>query len=219
MRKLALLGLSATFVVLSHASYAAGLNIDNQFTNLDFDASTQEQFPDGFDSATYDIPGWQDYGTITDSGIENVGWWNPYDQYAAFLKGGEGAYNLSSYVIQSGDVFDVSLYAKRWNFGESPDVEITLFYGSDASTNVIGSFNTGVLTNTDHSGWTLFEDATIAATAGSVGQTLGVRVVGQGTGYTNFDEVSISVIPEPATTAIVTGLIGLGALFIRRRRS
>ncbi len=199
-------------IMLVAVSGAKATIIDSSFTNLDFDASTQAYFPDGFDSATYDIPGWQDYTAITDGGIEFEGaWWSPYQEYSAFIKSGEGIYNLSSYVIQSGDQFDVSLFAKRWNVNDAPETVVTLFYGTDPALNTIGSFNTGTLTDT----WTSY-GSSIAATAGSVGQTLGVRVEGAGTWFSNVDELSIDVVPEPATIGLI-GFVGAGMLFIRRR--
>ncbi len=66
---------------------------------------------------------------------------------------------------------------------------VTLFYGTDPSTNVIGSFTTPTLT----SDWTEYTDR-IVATPGSVGQTLGVRVVSVDN-HVNFDELSIRLDP------------------------
>ena len=193
--------------------------IDSSFVNLDFDASTQNSGPafrgfDGLNGSAYDVPGWQDYTAISDGGteFEGQGWWNPYQEYAAFILTGEGIYNLSSYVIQADDEFAVSLFAKRWNVNDSPEAVITLFSGTDPSANVIGSFNTGPLTDT----WTSY-GAQIAATPGSIGQTLGIRVEGAGTWFSNVDEFSINVVPEPSTFALAG--FGLLGMFMARRRS
>lgn len=204
----------AVAILLAASSAQAAANIDSTFVNLDFDSSTQPYFPLGFDAAAYNIPGWQNATTITDAGIEfeGVGWWGPYEDYSAFLKTGEGAFNLSSYVIQSGNQFQVSAFAKRWNANDLPEMVVTLFYGADPSMNAIGSFNTGALTGT----WTSY-GSTIPATAASVGQTLGVRVVGAGTWFTNFDELSINVIPEPASVGLA-GIALVGLLSAARRR-
>jgi len=208
-----MMGPCLAVAILIAASSAQAASIDSSFTNLDFDASTQAYFPGGFDNATYNIPGWRDYTAITDGGIEFEGaWWSPYQAYSAFVKTGEGLYNSSSYVIQSGDVFQVSAFAKRWNANDLPEMVVTLFYGADPSMNAIGSFNTGALTGT----WTSY-GSTISATAGSVGQTLGVRVVGAGTWFTNFDELSINVIPEPASVGLA-GVALIGLLTAARRR-
>ncbi len=201
---------------------AAGVQatiIDSSFVNLDFDASTQASGPafagfDGLSGSAYDVPGWQDYVVISDGGTEFEGaWWSPYEEYSAFILTGEGIYNLSSYVIQDGDQFDVSLFAKKWAGADAPETVVTLFYGADPAANVIGSFNTGTLDLT----WTQYGD-TIAATAGSVGQTLGIRVEGAGTWFSNVDEISVDVIPEPATIGLV-GIFGAALFGIRRFRN
>lgn len=220
MKKLCLLT-----VAMFTASLAQAASIDSTFSNLDFDESTASNFPDGFDSASgYDVPGWMDYGTIDDAGIEPEGaWWSPYQEYSAFAKIDNGAYNLSSYVIQDGDVFDLSFVAKGWaTYANTPGAQLTvsLFYGSDPSTNVLGSINTGVLTQGDSfETWTSYSD-TIAATAGSVGQTLGVRfqnTSGVANTFANIDEVSISTVPEPTSLGVL-GLAGLALAGVRRRR-
>lgn len=219
MKKLCVL--AAMFIAVSGAQ---ALIIDSSFENLDFDASTSGNFPDGFDSGTgYDIPGWQDFGTITDAGVEFEGaWWSPYEQYSAFVKQSNGAYNVSSYLIQDGDEFDVSVMAKGWQtYANTPGAEltITLFYGSDPNANALGSFNTGVLPQGDtFETWTLYGD-TFAATAGSVGQTLGVSVLQTSAvadTFAQFDELSVDVIPEPATLGLL-GLAGVGMFAMRRR--
>ncbi len=172
------------------ASTTQATDISSTFSNLDFDDSTQAYFPGGFDHIDYDIPGWQDYGTPTDTGIEYEGaWWSPYQEYSCFMASGNGGYNLSSYVIQAGDVFTVSTFAKRWNTSHTPSMTITLFYGTDPSANVIGSFTTPTLT----SDWTPYSER-IAATAGAVGQTLGVRVESVDN-FVNFDELSVLIDP------------------------
>ncbi len=217
MKKVLALGMVAAFSVAT----AQAAIIDSQFVNLDFDVSAQNQFPDGFDSATYDIPGWQDATAITDAGIENTPWWGNYDNYSAFLADGNGAMNISTYVIQSGDEFDLSFYAKSWSLAANgwgadgpADLTVSLFWGSDPA-NVIGSINTGVMINSnDPADYSLYQNV-IAATPASVGQTLGVVATSAGF-FSNFDEVSINVIPEPATIGLI-GVFGAGLLFFRRK--
>ncbi len=178
-------------------------------TNGDFEATTANAFPQGFDIPGNDVPGWENHGTITDSGVENAAaWWGTYSGYSAFAQRGEGAKNLSSYTITTGDEFTISLFAKTWD--TVSEVTLTLYY-NDVS-NVIGTYSSNV-----NSSWISYSNPTpIAATPGSVGGTLGIIVQNSSTtGFLNFDEVSIEVIPEPSTT----GLLGaaMGALLLRRR--
>ena len=198
----------ATLAITIGASASAAV-IDSSFTNLDFDdAPGVTHFPNGFD-ASPDIPGWEDASVITDAGVESVGaWWSPLEGQSAFLQRGNAASNTSSYVIQSGDIFDVSFFAKTWDGQGDGGMLLTLYY--DNPTNVIGTFDTGGL----NTSWTEYTPS-IAATAGSVGGTLGVLVENNTTtGFLNFDEISIDVVPEPSSLA----LLGLGGLMMARRR-
>ena len=189
----------------SEVSGIKGIVSQVTLPNADFDSSTSENYPDGFDSTSkYDVPGWMDLYSPNDCGIENVAWWGPYDNYSAFMSTSDGAYLLSSYLIQEGDVFTVSFVGKSWD--NASEWTATLFYGSDPSTNAIGTF----VQSLDGT-WTLYTDtAGIFATSNSVGQTLGVSFDNTGSGFANLDEVAISVVSPTelniAPPAAPTGL-------------
>jgi hypothetical protein len=219
--KFLLISAAATLAMGTAASNAA---LITSFTNLDFDsgAVTTGGFV-GFDApATTEIIGWTNTpGTLTDAGVEGPGaWWGTYDTNSAFMKSGDGAYNLSTYTIGTGDVFDISMYAKGWDnpwLANDPEAQltVTLFYGSDPNLNLIGSFSTGTLAQ--GTTWTQYTSGSIAATAGSIGQTLGLKVVSSGAtdSFGNFDEIQVNVIPEPS--AALLGGLGMLALLRRRR--
>ena len=183
-------------IVLSLACLAsAQTEVIDSFVNLDFDESTEAYFPNGFDFAdTYDIPGWMDYGTITDAGIESDGcWWGNYDTYSAFLAVDNGAYNMSSYAIQEGDAFIVSFWAKCWDNVTTCDLTATLFYGSDPDANPIGSFTATALTYSQTAGeYVYYESTPIKSSVDAVGQVLGISILNSGTGgFANFDEMVV----------------------------
>lgn len=163
--------------------------------NGDFELSTQENYPTGFDSP-YDVPGWMDL-TSSDSGVENVAWWGTYDNYSAFMKAGDGAYLMSQYTIQNGDVFSVGFVGKSWD--ASSEWTVTLFYDNPA--NVIGTYVQSV-----DGTWTEYSHGAIQATAGSIGGTLGVSFVNTGSGFANLDNVSLAVLGETPPAA-PTGLV------------
>ena len=210
--------LAAIAATLSLPTVASAALITS-FTNLDFDSGSAGGPFKGFDApAAPEIIGWTNTpGTLTDAGVEGpTAWWGTYDTNSAFLYKDDGAYNLSTYTIGAGDVFDVSMYAKGWNWqAAGGSLTITLFYGSDPTTNAIGSFSTGALAQ--GTTWTQYTSGSIAATAGSIGQTLGLKVVSTGAtnSFGNFDEIQVNVIPEPS--AALLGGLGMLALLRRRR--
>jgi hypothetical protein len=149
---------------------------------------------------------------LNDAGVEGPGaWWNPYETNAGFMSSGGAAYTMSTYTIQAGDVYTISYYAMQWQWTGSGEWTATLFYDNPA--NVIGSYVQGGLPNSGT--WLPFSDATgIAANPASVGGTLGILMTSTGTGIAQIDEITVNVVPEPATML----LLGLGSLALIRRR-
>jgi len=203
------------FLALMSGIAQAGLI--NSFVNIDFDSdgvTTPGPFK-GFDAPDApEIVGWTNYpaGPLNDAGIEGPGaWWNPYETNAGFMSSGDAAYTMSTYTIQSGDVYTISYYAMQCQWTGSGEWTATLFYDNPA--NVIGSYVQGGLP--DNGTWLPFSDATgIAATPASVGGTLGILMTSTGTGIAQIDEITVDVVPEPATMV----LMGLGSLVLVRRR-
>ena len=208
---------------LKHLSLAAAIllaattaqaELITSFENLDFDAGVANSGTfKGFDTPI-DIPGWTDVGSLNDAGVEGPSaWWGPYDDYAAFMSSGDSAYTMSTYTIQSGDEFDLSFYAMHWEWTGSGEWTVSLFY--DDPANVIGSFVQGDLPN--NGTWNAYaSDTSIAATPASVGGTLGILVTSTGTGISQIDELTVNLVPEPSTIALL-GLCGAAMLVVRRR--
>jgi hypothetical protein len=188
------------------------------FVNADFDSgivTTPGPFA-GFDApAAPEIVGWANYGSPSDAGVEASGaWWingYAYDN-CAFVNAGGGAFNMSSYAIQAGDQFTVSVVADAWGTGQ---ITASLFY--DNPTNVIGTYT--FTPNAWH--FDVWTDATgIAATPASVGGTLGVLIMNTGgANIVGFDEVTVDVqsVPEPAAVGMLS--LGGAALLLPRRRT
>jgi hypothetical protein len=208
----------AVIASLLSLSAAANAQTITSFLNADFDSGivTTPGPYKGFDAPDApEISGWQNYGSITDAGVEASGaWWiqGYANQNCAFVNAGGGAYNLSTYTVQSGDIFTVSVVADAWGSGQ---ITASLFYNDPA--NVIGSYT--FTPNAWHfDTWT---DATgITATGGSVGGTLGIIIANTGgADIVGFDEITVSVasVPEPATASLAA-IAGFG-LFLARRRS
>jgi hypothetical protein len=183
------------------------------FVNADFDSgivTTPGPFK-GFDApAAPEIDGWSNYGTPNDAGVEASGaWWIQGYAYqnCAFVNAGGGASNKSSYVIQAGDQFTASFIGDAWWNGAT--ARVSLWYDNPA--NVFGSFDAVMIS------WVFapYSNATlIDAIQAAVGGTLGVTIENLGSGMLGFDEVTVDVVPEPATMI----LLGLGSLALIRRR-
>jgi hypothetical protein len=208
-------------LVASALSLAATANAQSitSFENLDFDSGVVNQGGgfNGFDNPSHDIAGWRnlnDAAALVDSGVEGQGaWWGPYEDKSAFMRFGDGAYNLSDYTIQAGDLFSISFFAKSWDNPSVAEWTATLFY--DTPANVIGSYTTGTsLTGT----WTQYSTPTpIAATGASEGGKLGVIFLNSGAAnFANLDEIQINVVPEPSAISLMA-MAGLGMLLRRRQ--
>ena len=207
------LGLVVAIMLVASVAQAQPIT---SFDNLDFDSggvTTPGPFK-GFDAPDApEIAGWTNYpaGALNDAGVEGPGaWWGPYDVNAGFMSGGDAAYTMSTYTIQPGDIYQIGFVAKQWNWtGAVGEWTATLFY--DDPANVIGSFVQTDLPD----GWTAFSSAGIPATPASVGGTLGILMTSSGSRISQVDEITVSVVPEPATICLV-GFCVAGLMFFRR---
>lgn len=217
-------------MVAALATAVQAADISSLFTNLDFDSGsvTLNGAFRGFDLPEgTDIIGWTNYrngaaGPLNDAGVEAAGpegtpgkgWWcgEGPNLNAAFMSSGDAAYTMSTYTIQSGDVFNISYIGGEWSWtGDKGEWTATLFY--DDPANVIGSYIQGMSSWFPDGVW--YSSTTgIAATPESVGGTLGILFTNTGTRIVQFDEATVTVVPEPATMV----LLGLGALVLRRKK-
>ncbi|GAT32344.1 PEP-CTERM protein-sorting domain-containing protein [Terrimicrobium sacchariphilum] len=135
-----------------------------------------------------------------------------------------GALN-TGYTIQSGDSFNLSFWyngAFQWDDGDQ--INFRLFYTSDntmtgAATAIYAS-TVSPKAGTSSANWQQFSLTNIGTTGGSIGKTLFVLFTpGAGVSTNEFarvDEVALSVVPEPATWALIG--LGLGGWLVCRAR-
>jgi hypothetical protein len=191
--------LAVLFIVTLWTAVSQAAVIDS-FVNADFDAGAVSNPFQGFDAPwAPEIIGWTNYPSgarLNDSGVEGSGaWWGTYQNNSAFMSNpNDAAYNLSSYVIKAGDVFNVSFYAKGWNV--DAQWTVTLFY--DDPANVIGSFTV----NPANGVWNPASNPTpIVATAPSVGGTLGILFKSTGAAFACLDNLIVDVVTFPVAFA------------------
>jgi hypothetical protein len=210
--------------VLATVSQAADIN---SFVNADFDSGAVTTGGPGFKG--FDAPdateiiGWTNYrngaaGPLNDAGVEaaDVGWWlgSYLNQNAAFMSSNDAAYTMSTYTIQADDVFTIKYIGARWGWTGDGQWTASLFYDNPA--NVIGTYVQDITSDWLGQDVWYTDAAGIAATPASVGGTLGILLTSSGTAISQIDEISVNVVPEPATLTLV--LMGLAALAIVRKR-
>lgn len=194
------------------ATVSQAVLIDS-FVNADFESgivTTGNGAFAGFDApAAPEIIGWTNYGNVFDAGVEASGaWWIEGYAYGncGFVNVGGGASNKSAYVIQDGDQFTASFIGDGWG---ATSARVSLWY--DNPTNVFGSFDTVM----DAWFFAPHSNATpIDASQAAVGGILGVTIENLGGNMLGFDEMTVNVVPEPATLV----MLGLGAVALLRKR-
>ena len=169
----------------------------------------------GFDDATYNVVGWNNGGSVyTDTGIDwTLGGLGPHTGgWAGYFKSGDSsAIQTTSYVIATGDTFDLTFWSACTQSGY---LQANLYYLDGSSRIPFASKTASAPT------WSLFT-LNAQAPAAAVGQVLGIEFVGyatSGTAWPVVDDVSLSV-PEPAAIMLLaTGLVGL-LPGVRRQRN
>ena len=138
------------------------------------------------------VPGWNSDTQAADSGVEedneNAGEW-----YAYRMSTDPSVYNLTNYVITTGDQFKINLDA--WNGWNSSQIIVTLYYDTgDGVRNTLASQTFDLVIDPDNRVVSNFE-LTASATAASTGAHLGIMIDNVSTdgndGWTSFDNVQL----------------------------
>jgi hypothetical protein len=189
------------------------LTLNGSFEGPDVSGPNAKQ---GFDIVGRDITNWANTTTTYSGGLgatygdvgvdSNPAGAHGGNQFAFFHGGEGGAYNLTSYVIQSGDQFLLI-----W-WGRADTIAMRLFGSTD------GTYNTAAtlfeVVQLQSSGVYTQYSLNYSATAADVGKTIGVSIFNPLTGYANVDNIALSTVPEPST-----GVLALGVLAVAMRRS
>ncbi len=163
---------------------------------------------DGFDDATNDVPFWEDgsagqNNTIT--GTKDVGTDAHSGDFvgALYWSGAPSVVQTTSHIISVGEEFTMTF----WHQGGFRPGDAAIYY-LDGDTRI----DLATQAVSGASAWTEVQFTAIA-TAASVGKPVGVLLRGTAANQVWYDDVSLTVVPEPASLA----LMGLGGLVLLSR--
>jgi hypothetical protein len=134
-----------------------------------------------------------------------------YLQAGGFTEMGQN----TGYVLQGGETFEASMYARDFGSNHAYDVR---FYANPnpGGGDISGGDILYALQGTPNSSTMGLYSAQFTVPAGEAGRTL-FAYLDSGDGYVGFDKVSLTAVPEPASLSALV-LAGVG-LQLRRRRS
>ncbi len=165
---------------------------------------------DGFDDATNDVPFWEDGSPGQNNiitGTKHVGANAHSGDYvgALYWPSSLAVVQTTSHIISAGEEFTMTF----WHQGGFRPGDAAIYYldgGTrvDLATQAVSGAST----------WTEIQ-FTALATGASVGKFVGVSLQGTAADQVWYDDVSLTVVPEPASLA----LVGLGSLLLIRRKA
>ena len=112
-----------------------------------------------------------------------------------------------------GEVYEMSIWARDQGWGDSKNVSFTLQVNDGSGWNLLLNETVYSGAGFGDSDYHKLSTITPAIPAGTVQAEFGVTFWNVGTFA--FDDASMAVVPEPMTL----GLLGLGGLFLRRRKA
>lgn len=220
-RKLSSIAAASAALILTAGTASAAL-INGDFQTDDVTGLLTPLVPSGWSSdytteSTLNHYGVRDNGPLADATRDQFFFLNPDElRFGAAIT--NELYQDTGIVILEGFT-----YTLKVDIGEQNNLAL----GEDARIKLYGSSNRSVafaeLDNIDpgpngSDTWATFQTS-FTATAGQAGQTLGVALgiasnSAQNSVNINYDNVTITAVPEPGSLA----LLGLGGLLIARRR-
>ncbi|MBN1123833.1 MAG: PEP-CTERM sorting domain-containing protein [Sedimentisphaerales bacterium] len=161
------------------------------------------------------VPGWSSDTVAVDSGVESDWPGSTTGDWAGFLYNGDpSVWQLTPIVIEAGKLYDLSLDARNnWSEPGAADLLVSLYYDNAGVRTTVASQTFNLAGEWEPLSLSFQADSA----AESIGSQLGIElqnVTSPGGSWLGIDSVCIATIPEPMTVA----LLGLGSLFLRRRK-
>ena len=152
--------------------------------------------------APAEVPGWESDGTVENSGVETG--YGPVDgDYTSYVMYGDPpVYQLTDHVIQSGELFTMTIMARIT--ADASDMQMELYYYDEVEDSRV-PVATSIVTLIDR-----MEEYTLSFEAGEVpesaGNKIGMQFTNTASGWVGFDAVQLDV--ELSSIALVSPAVG-----------
>jgi len=207
-----------------NAGYYRKINgFDGEVLNPDYPGSSPDEY-------LPDVPGWEDDCTRDwpRSGVNGtVNGAETYEgDWKAFMFHGNGegladdiVYQVTDQTIAAGEIYTLGAWALNGGVDGSTgmsELELSFFYVDGAGAHIELAANSNDVPEENYEWHACTAEFTVGADG--IGEKLGIKFrnvdVGYSNGWVGFDDVTLDVVPEPATMM----LLGLGSLALLKRR-
>ncbi|MBN1126173.1 MAG: PEP-CTERM sorting domain-containing protein [Sedimentisphaerales bacterium] len=171
---------------------------------------------DGKHNNWEEVPFWSSDRVASDSGVESDWPGSTEGVYAGYLMSGDpSVWQLTDIVIEAGKVYTLLVDARdNWSATMPAKLEMMLYYDNVGTRTPVALAIVDLLGGTEGP-WETYDLSFVADDVpASIGNQIGIELINVSSASSWIGIDNIQLIPEPMTLT----LLGLGGLFLRRRR-